>query len=225
MKKIFSILLVSALVITGTIGATGMSVSAAYPYGSSEMPTLVSPEYSETSDQYLPPLGALSEEDIQKINEELYGGDDLDDLFTGTRYTIVVTSGMTGYSWRGWKVTGGPGGSVSLGHSYSISNGWNATIQIGPEAISASVGYDVTYTSSMYASYTSNITAGMYGHIGYSDFYDSTLTNLDITARHYTLGILTGTETGTGNSWAWTRFVYAYGETLNSATLPPTPYY
>lgn len=130
-----------------------------------------------------------------------------------------ITSTYNGYIWRGWKVVGGPGGTVTLGNIVTVANSYSSTLSIAAQNVTAAVGFNVTYTSSMTASYSHPITNGMYGFIGYDDWYNvKTFT----TAQRNYLGEIIATGTGYANQWY--MFGYNYGETYSSGTQPPSPH-
>ncbi len=223
-NKIFNILIVFTLVITGTIGATGMGVSANDPFIQDfEVPTPVSPGYNEINRQNLAPLGALTDEEIEKLWEQINAENGPDKGITGWVYNASVTNTWTGYTWKGWQVSGDPGGTVTLSQSFSISNCWGASIEFSALFLSATVGYDVTYSSTSLASYSHYVTPPMVGFIGYADFYDYTVHDLDVSATYYDDGVPTDYESGTAMTFAWTRFGYAYDETTSHLILPPIP--
>jgi hypothetical protein len=147
------------------------------------MPTRVSPEYSETVD--LPPLGALSDQEIKELNE----GYTPNWLFLGWEYYVLqVLNTYTGYIWRNWQDTGEGPGTLVLSNTFGISNGWSSSIGFKDDVLSAAVGYNVTYSSSTTASYSHDVSPGMWGHIGYADFYDNTVHDLSVAATQYVFG-------------------------------------
>jgi len=134
--------------------------------------------------------------------------------------TVVtqITSTYDGYIWRGWQVYGGPGGTVSLSRTVTVSNSYGATIAVIVSGISSGVGFNVTYSTSMTASYSHNVASGMYGWIGYDDWYHvkTYLCTSYFQPGHYH-------EDGSGWAQQWYMFGYFYGETSSYLTPPPNP--
>lgn len=134
-----------------------------------------------------------------------------------------ITSTWDGFNWRGWKVSGGPGGTVSLSNSYTVSNGYSANITVADSGISAGVGFNVTYSTTMQASYSHVVNSGRYGWIGYDDWYH---------CKNYTChttfydpwGIPQGTSYGNGYAKQWYMFGYQYGESSSYNIQPPDPH-
>lgn len=168
------------------------------------------------------PIGTIDKQELTLQNDF---GDGFHPQFNSIWpvYSAQITRTRSGYHWRGWKVSGPGPGTLTLSQSFTASNGWSSTIGFSHSVLSATVGYNVTYSRTMTASYSRNVTSGRWGHIGYDDRYDNTYHDLDLTVTLVWLGIPISTEHGTGRTWQWTRFAYYYTET-SSASVPPSPH-
>ena len=169
------------------------------------------------------PIGTLSETESELLKEKSEG-DISPQLLLFPVYDATVTRTTSGYHWRGWKVSGEPGGTVALSQSLTAANGWNATIGFSAAKLSSTVGYSVNYSTTMAASYSKPIPLGRWGHIGYDDRYDNTYKFLDVSITWFEAGDFSHTEHGTSRTWQWTRFAFYYGETPSANILPPSPH-
>jgi hypothetical protein len=117
----------------------------------------------------------------------------------------------------GWKVSGGPGGTVTLSHAYTVSNSFSSNFSIAASLVSAAVGFNVTYSTTMTASYSHNVSPGKYGFIGYDNWYHvKTFSDAE-----YVNGYKFATGAGTAQQWF--MYGYQYGETSSSRIFPPNP--
>ena len=205
-KKRFLMVFCSVALLAGMLG--GGSVAAA-----DDIPTPVSPDYIGPSGEY-PPLGAGS---------EFEGGGD----WPWYTWEAYITNTWTGYHWMGWIVSAEYPGPVILSLMLGKSNGYSASIGVQSSILSGTVGYDVTYSTALQASYQHDITPGMVGFIGYSNFYDNTVHDLDVflIGRDYEWPYEWIEQQGTACTWSWTRWHFDYGETTSAGQTPPTPVY
>jgi hypothetical protein len=91
--------------------------------------------------------------------------------------------------------------TLAITESETYSNSWNVTIQFEKGPISAKVGYDVSYSSSMTFSYSFPIPAGQTKVVHYKDWYH--VTNMNVHTTYYSCpSQCTPFQTDYGTAWA-----------------------
>jgi hypothetical protein len=137
------------------------------------------------------PLGTLTSEELDILNEKLDREDMINrmrgmackDTVPRLHFSIIIHTHVVdtiyntfdGALDRGEVASGynpGPGTTtLSFSQTLGYSNGWNASIGFSHQAVTASVGYNVTYSSSASFTYSMQVAEGHTGHIGHQDWY------------------------------------------------------
>jgi len=221
-KVLLTIIVVVGMMVPATLAHANNKTINSELESAEEEPMKPTVAKDQSPDPNAKPLGMLTPEEIKALEEKIGIHCDEEDDGSGkhfdlrwhAHYITLITNTYIGEAYRGIVAAGSNPYNSPVTLSYSqargVSNSYNVSMGFDADVVSASVGYSVSYGTTVTASYSVNVPAYKYCQILLWDVYN--VKEFYCKTEYYLLPFYAVTGIDYGSGWAsqWSNFRFSY---------------